>query len=216
MHRTWNWKMIILKCLVITLGVFLAGLGCASYLKAALGSDPVTAFVEGLGKTLGITAGAATNILNVSAFVILLLCNRKLIHIGTAIYTLFLGMFVGACGKGLDVLLGPSPALWARVVVLAVGTLAIGFGLGLYQSAELGAGPTDGLNQTVVQKTGLAYKWERIIFDALMAFIGWLLGGTIFLGTIVGVFAVGPIMAPTIQWGKRRFARLENIQQKNG
>lgn len=59
MHRTWNWKMIILKCLVITLGVFLAGLGCASYLKAALGSDPVTAFVEGLGKTLGITAGAA-------------------------------------------------------------------------------------------------------------------------------------------------------------
>ena len=72
MHRTWNWKMIILKCLVITLGVFLAGLGCASYLKAALGSDPVTAFVEGLGKTLGITAGAATNILNVSAFVILL------------------------------------------------------------------------------------------------------------------------------------------------
>ena len=48
MHRMWNWKMIILKCLVITLGVFLAGLGCASYLKAALGSDPVTAFVEGL------------------------------------------------------------------------------------------------------------------------------------------------------------------------
>ena len=42
-----------------------------------------------------------------------------------------------------------------------------------------------------------------------------LLGGTIFLGTIVGVFAVGPIMAPTIQWGKRMFARLENIQQKN-
>ena len=77
MHRMWNWKMIILKCLVITLGVFLAGLGCASYLKAALGSDPVTAFVEGLGKTLGITAGAATNILNVSAFVVLLLCNRK-------------------------------------------------------------------------------------------------------------------------------------------
>ena len=72
MHRTWNWKMIILTCLVITLGVFLAGLGCASYMKAALGSDPVTAFVEGLGKTLGITAGAATNILNVSAFVILL------------------------------------------------------------------------------------------------------------------------------------------------
>ena len=167
MHRTWNWKMIILKCLVITLGVFLAGLGCASYLKAALGSDPVTAFVEGLGKTLGITAGAATNILNVSAFVILLLCNRKLIHIGTAIYTLFLGMFVDACGKGLDVLLGPSPALWARVVVLAVGTLAIGFGLGLYQSAELGAGPTDGLNQTVVQKTGLAYKWERIILSLI-------------------------------------------------
>ena len=215
MLRTWNWKVIGIKCLVITLGVFLAGLGCASYLKAALGSDPVTAFVEGLGKTLGITAGAATNILNVSAFVVLLLCNRRLIHVGTAIYTLLLGTFVDLCSTGLNALLGPAPALWVRAVVLVMGTLAIGFGLGLYQSAELGAGPTDGLNQTVVQKTGLAYKWERILFDALMAFIGWLLGGTIFVGTIIGVFAVGPIMAPTLQWGKRMFARLEQAQTKH-
>lgn len=216
MQHRWNWKIITVKCLVITLGVFLAGLGCASYLKAALGSDPVTAFVEGLGKTLGITAGAATNILNISAFVVLLICNRRLIHIGTAIYTLLLGTFVDLCGKGLNAMLGPEPAIWVRVAVLVIGTLAIGFGLGLYQSAELGAGPTDGLNQTVVQKTGIAYKWERIMFDALMAFVGWLLGGTIFAGTIVGVLAVGPIMAPTLQWGKRMFARLEQAQKING
>ena len=204
-----NYKALFIKCAVIFIGVFLAGFGCASYLKAALGSDPVTAFVEGLGKTIGISAGSATNILNVSAFFILLILNIKMINIGTAIYTLFLGLFVDMSSSIYDMLLGPDPSLLIRVLILIIGTLAIGVGLGLYQSAGLGAGPTDGINQTVVLKTGIPYKWERIMFDALMAFIGWLLGGTIFIGTIIGIVAVGPIMAPTMQWGKKKLTYIK-------
>jgi uncharacterized membrane protein YczE len=99
--------------------------------------------------------------------------------------------------------LGTDPILFVRIVMLLTGTLAIAVGLGLYQSAELGAGPTDGINQTVVAKTGLAYKWERIIFDVIMVISGWLLGGKVWFGTIVGAVCVGPIMAFILVWSKK-------------
>ncbi len=196
-------KSMAVRCVVIAAGVFLAGFGCACYMKADLGSDPVTAFIQGLGKVLHVTPGMATNVLNISAFLILLIVGRGLIHIGTILYTLLLGMFVDVSSFLLGAALGDAPGLAARVIVLALGTVAIGFGLGLYQAAELGIGPTDGINQTIVKVTGLPYRVERILFDAVMAAAGWLLGGTVFIGTIVGIAAVGPIMAPTITWGKK-------------
>lgn len=197
-------KDILIRCLVIMTGVFLAGFGCACYITANLGSDPVTAFIQGLGKVIGVSPGMATNILNVSAFLILLLINRRLVNIGTILYTLFLGMFVDLSASLLNGLLGETQDIWIRAVTLLVGTVAIGFGLGIYQAAELGIGPTDGINQTIVGKTGISCRLERILFDGIMAGVGWLLGGTVFIGTIVGILAVGPIMAPTITWGKKR------------
>lgn len=196
-------KSMIIRCAAIITGVYLAGFGCAGYMMADLGSDPVTAFIQGLGKTLNITPGMATNVLNVTAFVILILVNRQLVHIGTILYTLLLGMFVDTSSAMLAAVFGNSPGMAVRVGVLAAGTIAIGFGLGLYQAAELGIGPTDGINQTIVKVTGLSYRVERILFDAVMAAAGWVLGGTVFIGTVVGIVAVGPIMAPTITWGKK-------------
>ena len=196
-------KSIVVRCIFIVMGVFLAGFGCACYMKANLGSDPVTAFIQGLGKVLHVSPGMATNVLNVSAFLILLVVGRRLIHIGTILYTLLLGIFVDASSALLTAVLGNAPGMPSRIIVLVLGTAAIGFGLGLYQAAELGIGPTDGINQTIVRVTGLPYRVERILFDAVMAAAGWLLGGTVFIGTIVGIVAVGPIMAPTITWGKK-------------
>lgn len=196
-------KNTVIRCLIIMLGVSLAGFGCACYITANLGSDPVTAFIQGLGKVLGVSPGMATNVLNVSAFAILLLINRKLVNIGTILYTLFLGVFVDLSASLLVILTEDAPVIWLRIFILLLGTAAIGFGLGIYQAAELGIGPTDGINQWIVKKTGISYRMERILFDAVMAGIGWMLGGTVFIGTIVGIAAVGPIMAPTITWGKK-------------
>jgi len=201
-------KSMLIRCTVITIGVMAAALGCACYLFANLGSDPVTLFVQGLGLTLGISAGMATNLLNATAFILLLIANRKLIHIGTAIYTVLLGFLVDIFSRMLTAACGLDPSLALRIGLLVLGTLAIGVGLGLYQSAELGIGPTDGINQTIVAKTGMHYRWERMIFDAVMAGVGWLLGGKLSWGTIVGVVAVGPVMAQTLSLGKKMLAKL--------
>jgi uncharacterized membrane protein YczE len=187
-----------------------AAFGCALFLLAGLGSDPVTAFIQGLGKTLRISPGMATNVLNATAFILLVVFNRKLIHIGTLLYTVLLGVMVDVFSLFIAAVLGTDPVLFVRILMLVTGTLSIAAGLGLYQSAELGAGPTDGINQTIVAKTGLAYKWERIIFDVIMVISGWLLGGKVWFGTIVGAVCVGPIMAFTLGWSKK------NIMQRLG
>jgi uncharacterized membrane protein YczE len=199
---------IILRCVFIIAGVMGAAFGCALFLLAELGSDPVTAFVQGLGKTLHVSPGMATNLLNITAFIALVIFNRKLIHIGTFLYTVLLGIMVDVFSVLIVAVLGTAPVLVVRIFMLGTGTLAIAIGLGLYQSAELGAGPTDGINQTIVAKTGLAYKWERIIFDVIMVISGWLLGGKVWFGTIVGAVCVGPIMAFTLGWSKK------NIMQR--
>ena len=89
-------------------------------------------------------------------------------------------------------------SLPVKVVLLLLAVVTFAFGLGLYQSAQLGAGPIDGFNQTIAKWTKIPLKYERIGCDVLMALLGFLLGSTIFVGTVLGMFAVGPIMGPTI------------------
>ena len=200
-------RSLVVQLLFISIGVMGAALGCALFLHADLGSDPVTAFVQGLGISLHISTGMATNILNATAFIVLLVLNRSLIHLGTAVYTLTLGSFVDLFYSWINASVGPAPALWLRILFVLAGTLGIGIGLGLYQSAELGVGPTDGVNQTIVKRTGISYRVERMLFDVLMALFGWMLGGKVWLGTIVGALAVGPVMVPSISHGKRILAK---------
>jgi uncharacterized membrane protein YczE len=203
MNKKLGLKSLILRLIFILIGVMGAALGCALYLRAELGSDPVTAFVEGLGRTLGVTAGMATNILYAVTLVALLIVDRKLIHLGTAIYAFAIGSFIDLFHYLIPFVVGGDPSMLIRIVMILLGTVFIGIGLGLYQSAELGLGPTDGINQTIAKKTGISYRYVRILYDILMTLAGWLLGGTVWFGTLLGAFLVGPIMVPAMEWGKR-------------
>ena len=191
-------RSIVVRCLVIMIGVVICGFGAACYVTANLGSDPVTAFVQGLGNVFHLSFGMAMNVFNAACFLLILIFNRKLINIGTILYTFSLGffsdMFISLLNQGM----GTSPGLAIRIVVIIAGTLGIGIGLGLYQSSEFGIGPSDALNQTISAKTKIPLRWERIIFDGVMVLGGFLMGGVVFVGTILGMLAVGPIMAPTI------------------
>ena len=191
-------RSILIRCVVIMIGVAITGYGAAAYVMANLGSDPVTAFVQGMGFQLGKSFGYAMNIFNIVFFVIILILNRKMINIGTVLYTFTLGWFSNLFIGLLTSAMGVSPSLAARVVVLVSGTIALGIGLGFYQSAEFGCGPSDAFNQTMAALTKIPLKYERICFDAVMVIGGFLMGGVVFIGTIVGMVAVGPVMAPTI------------------
>ena len=192
-------RSILVRCLVIMAGVVITGFGAAGYVLAALGSDPVTAFVQGMSNQMGGSFGTAMNLFNIVCFVIILFLNRRLIGVGTVLYTFTLGTCSDFFIKHLTSVMGADSALAMRIGLLVIGTLAIGIGLGLYQSAQFGIGPSDAFNQTISQRLHIQLKWERMIFDAIMVAGGFLMGGVVHVGTLVGMFAVGPIMAPTIE-----------------
>lgn len=192
-------KSILIRCLIILAGTVIAAFGCAAFVMcASLGLDPVSAFLVGLGGKLNLSYGMTLNIVNIVLLVFLLIFNRKMLHIGTAIYTLLVGTFCDLFIAMLTALLGADPSLPVKVVLLILAVVTFAFGLGLYQASQLGAGPIDGFNQTIAKWTKLPLKYERIACDVLLSLIGFLLGSTIFIGTVLGMFAVGPIMGPTI------------------
>ena len=198
-HRAWTFRNIAVRCLVILIGTAVAGVGCAAYVVATLGSDPVTVFVQGIQSVFHLKSfGAAMNAYNIAFFVVILIMGRKYIHLGTVIYTFLCGTFCNLFIGLFHPILGTEPSLVLRAVFLLIGVAGLGLGLGIYQSARLGCGPTDGFNQSLSDKLKIPLKWERIGCDVVFSLAGWALGGMIGLGTVLGMFATGPIMGPTI------------------
>lgn len=191
-------RSIAVRCAVVLIGVLVTSLGSSFYIFANLGTDPVTSFVQGVSSTMAISFGSAMNIFNLVCFVLVLIFNRKLINIGTVIYTLLLGWAFDAIGVVFSKVLPANLSIVTRVLMLCVGTVLLGFGLGLYQGARLGAGPSDAMNQMIAAKLNIPLAWERVGFDIIMVVGGFLLGGVISVGTLVGMLAVGPIMGPTM------------------
>lgn len=225
-------RSLAVRCLVIVVGVAIAGFGAGCVIAANLGADPVTAFVNAFGNLSGLGPGTAMNIFNLVFFVIILFINRKMINIGMILYTLLLGVFFGFFVGVMGGVLGDlqtattSTAIIARTLMMLLGVVAVGIGLGMYQAADLGAGPSDAFNQTIAVKTKLQLRWERVIFDVIMV-IGALVmnfvdaqGGEfrsdIFIGTILGVFAVGPIMAPVMFRGARIVNKWSGMDEDAG
>lgn len=191
-------RSIIVRCIVIMVGVIITAYGAMAFVRANLGSDPVTAFVQGLGKVIGLEFGNAMNVFNIVFFVIILILNRKTIGIGTVLYTFTLGTFCTLIDPWVVAAIGAQPTLTARIVLIVTGTLALGVGLGLYQSAEFGCGPSDAFNQTIARMLKMQLRWWRIIFDAVMVAGALIMGGVVHAGTLVGMFLVGPILGPVL------------------
>jgi len=192
-------KSLAIRSLVILAGTILAAFGCAAFVVSTpLGLDPVGAFLVGLGLKTGISYGNALNLVNVVLFIFLLIFNRKMIHIGTVIYTLLVGVFCDLFIPVLTKLAGAEPSIPVLAIFLVGAIFTFAFGLGLYQAAQLGAGPIDGANQTIAKWTKIPLKYERIGCDVLFALLGFLMGANVFVGTIIAMFTIGLIMGPTI------------------
>ena len=81
----------------------------------------------------------------------------------------------------------------ARWVCMACGILAIGVATGAYIGAGLGPGPRDGLMLGFVRVTGGSLRLVRTAIEATVLAVGWLLGGTVGIGTLLFVVTIGPL-----------------------
>ncbi|GAA1815190.1 hypothetical protein [Actinomadura chokoriensis] len=168
-------------------GLALYGLGIALQVSSGLGNDPWDVFHQGLSRRFGLSIGAW--IIIAGAVVMLAwIPLRQRPGIGTISNVVLIGVFAD-----LFLWLLPAPdALAARWAYLVVAVLVGGVATGCYIGAGLGPGPRDGL-MTGIAARGHSIRVVRTGIELTVLAAGWLLGGTVGIGTLLYALAIGPL-----------------------
>jgi len=178
---------LLRRLLHLYLGLVLFGVSMGLMVASGLGLDPWDVFHQGLARRSGLHLGWVVII--VSAFVLMLwIPLRQRPGLGTISNAIVVGLAVDAA---LAVL--PEPAhLPARMAFLITGIVANGVATGLYIGARFGPGPRDGLT-TGLAARGHSIRVVRTSIELSMLAIGWLLGGTVGIGTVLYAISIGPL-----------------------
>ncbi|MGB3484090.1 MAG: hypothetical protein WBB07_17970 [Mycobacterium sp.] len=177
------------RLLTLLLGLCGYGFSMALMVEAGLGLDPWDVFHQGLAQRTGMTIGLATAVAGAAVLLAWIpLRNRP--GVGTVANVIVIAVTVDA---SLAVL--PTPeSLPARVALMLAAVLLNAFCTVLYIGAGLGPGPRDGLMTGLVARTGLSVRLVRTTIEAAVLTLGWLLGGTVGVGTVVYAFGIGPLV----------------------
>ena len=173
------------RCIV---GLALFGLGISMFLTADLGVAPWDVFHQGVDRHTGIPVGIVIEITGV--FILLLwIPLRERMGWGTLLNAVEIGLVVFLIGDHL-----PHTELLApRLAYVTGGLLAIACGSGLYIGAGLGSGPRDGL-MLGLSKRGISVRVARTGVELTVLVAGYLMGGSVGLGTVAFTFGIGPLV----------------------
>jgi uncharacterized membrane protein YczE len=165
------------------------GFSMAVMVRAGLGLDPWDVFHQGLTRHTGMTIGTASAVVGVAVLLAWIpLRNRP--GIGTIANVIVIAVTVDA---GLWLL--PTPTSLPVRIAMMVGAVVLNaFSTVLYIGAALGPGPRDGLMTGLVVRTGLSVRLVRTSIEASVLALGWLLGGTVGVGTVLYAFGIGPLV----------------------
>lgn len=174
-------------------GLWLYGATMALLVESGLGLDPWDVFHEGLTHHVPLTFGQV--VIAVGALLLLLwIPLRQRPGIGTVLNVLLIGIAVD-----VTLALLPTPdALGTQVVFLVLGVVGNGLAGALYIGADLGTGPRDGIWTGIVRRTGRSVRLVRTSLEVTVLVTGFLLGGTVGVGTVLYALAIGPVVQATL------------------
>lgn len=179
-----------LTVFVLCIGLFLFGLGESLIITASIGMSPWTVLAEGLSITTGLSIGSLTFIISFGVLVLWIPLKQKA-GIGTMLNVIIIAAVIEWSLPYL-----PHPENYVMQIIQAIsGTIIVGFASGIYLIANLGPGPRDGLMTGFQRVTSLPIAWVRIFLELTVISIGWTLGGTIGIATVIFAFGVGPAVS---------------------
>lgn len=170
-------------------GLAMYGISLAMFIRAGLGLDPWDVFHQGLANRTGLSIGVV--VIAVSFLVLLLwIPLRQMPGFGTLCNAVLVGVFADV---GLAFIPGVSH-LAGQAGLLAGAVLLNGIASACYIGARFGPGARDGLMTGLARRTGWSVRLSRTLIEVTVLAIGWVLGGSVGVGTVVYALAIGPLV----------------------
>ncbi|TDL33027.1 YitT family protein [Jeotgalibacillus sp. S-D1] len=201
-----------LRWIFFLAGLVILALGITMTIKGQrLGISPWDVLHVGLFQQLGLTVGTWSIIMG--SLILLVTCSltKKLPRIGAILNMLLVGVFIDLFNWLL-----PEPSSLAGVIfIFVLGVVVMGYGVGIYVSADLGAGPRDTVMMMVVEKTGWGISRVRRGIELVVLAAGFGLGGPVGVGTLITAFFVGSIVHLSLPQSTILLQRLMDRENKN-
>jgi uncharacterized membrane protein YczE len=186
---TWSDRRLPRRLTQLYLGLLLYGLSMALLVRSSLGVMPWDVLHQGLARQVGGSLGQVTIVVGV---VVLLgwIPLRERPGLGTVSNVVVIGLAVDAALAVVS-----APTAWpARLALVVLGVALNAAATAAYIGVRLGAGPRDGLMTGLVRRTGGSVRLVRTGIEVAVVTVGWLLGGTLGVATVLYALAIGPLV----------------------
>lgn len=195
-----NVKELLARVLILLVGLTIAHLGVTLFILADLGSDPFNVLVQGIFRTIGnlldwsfITHGRVHIVICFIIILALLAVDRSYIKIGTILCMIFGGPIIDVFTVVLAPVFAITDSFVFKLLMLALGCVILAYGMTIVIKSDAGTGPNDLVAVVISDKLKKKFSIVRIIVDLSFVIIGFVLGGSLGIGTIICAFCVGPV-----------------------
>ena len=186
-EKPYNFKPKFSTFFFLCFGLTLFGLGEGLLIVSFTGASPWSVLAQGISLNVNLSIGTITFLISVAVLILWIPLGQKL-GVGTLFNALIIALMIDLCIKFV-----PTPSNYIYQLVLAViSVITVGIGGGIYLVSNLGAGPRDGLMIGLQKITNLPIAVVRATLEISAVSIGWFLGGTVGIGTLLFAFGIGP------------------------
>ena len=206
--HTWTVRVIELLA-----GLTIAHLGVTLFLQADLGSDPFNVLIQGMFRFIPWPAFMTHGNVHVGVsfliILVLLVVDRSYIRIGTLLCMILGGPIIDLFTVVLAPVIHSGSPMVLRLLALVLGCVILAFGMTIVIKSQAGTGPNDLVAVVISDKGKKKFGTVRIIVDVSFALAGFLLGGTLGLGTVVCACLVGPTAQVFMPWSEKLCDRFQ-------
>lgn len=182
------------RVIMTIFGVLISGFSVGMFNFSAFGMDPFQVLAHGIGGHIPLGYGTFYSILNLIMLIFVFIIDKRKIGLGTFINIFLLGYVVQFSSWLFESSI-PNPAISLRAIFLVIGIIIMCFGSSLYFIGDLGVSTYDAVAIIMSEKKVAPFQYCRIGADLICTIIGFSLGATAGIGTIVTAFFMGPIIA---------------------
>ena len=189
-EKPFNFKPKFSTFFFLCFGLSLFGLGEGLLIVSFTGASPWSVLAQGISLNVNLSIGTITLLISIAVLILWIPLGQKP-GMGTIFNALIIAIMIDLCIKYV-----PTPSNYIHQLILAIiSVIIVGIGGGIYLVSNLGAGPRDGLMIGLQKLTNFPIAVVRGTLEISVVSIGWYLGGTVGIGTLLFAFGIGPCVA---------------------